>query len=97
MTDREQVVKGLKTVWICDTSRIHNLEDKDCINCPYRCESGLCNGQQLADDAIALLKEQEAVVRCKDCKYYHGVNLGCGALNLYPKPDWFCADGERKE
>jgi len=43
------------------------------------------------------------VVRCRDCKYYEGEN----ALVLFPcklngsgcahKPDWFCADGERKE
>ena len=43
------------------------------------------------------LPEVVEVVRCKDCKYYHGANFGCGVLNLYPKPDWFCADGVKKE
>ena len=80
--DREKVIKGLETVWICDTSRISNLEDEDCISCPYRGESGLCNGQQLADDALALLQEQKAVkpieVFRKDtnCYEYHCKRCG---------------------
>ena len=61
-------------------------------------------------DALALLKEQEAVVLCKDCK--HG---GCRTQKLdgsifrvvckkhgtkknevWMDADWFCADGERR-
>ena len=66
----------------------------NCTECPLFSEDE-CE-DKLMHDVLAFLKEQEAVVRCKDCKYYHGVNFGCGALNLYPKPDWFCADGERR-
>ena len=44
------------------------------------------------------------VVRCKDCKFYHKADRGhpdtdwckrliCGTI----KPDFFCADGERRE
>ena len=53
-----------------------------------------------------LLKEQEAVVYCKDCKYgkIHGINVECIAheeVGYDPEPwhplEWFCADGERKE
>ena len=51
-------------------------------------------------------KEQEAVVRCKDCRYwlpmnrfhedYHPGNGEC-ELNCWVRQmDWFCADGERK-
>ena len=56
-------------------------------------------------DAIALLKEQEAVVRCKDCKHcYFASNrvpnersYACEKHGIDIVPDWFCADGERKE
>ena len=59
------------------------------------------------ETAIAMLKEQEAVVRCKDCK--HRGNSGKCVLSaiseeknfplfmLDNRGDWFCADGERKE
>ena len=49
-----------------------------------------------------VLKEQEAVVRCKDCKkcdlpeeepYEDGYCSQCG----YVKMDWFYADGERRD
>ena len=49
-----------------------------------------------------LLKEQDAVVRCKDCKYGEqwGVLIGCGTskgFGITHNPDWYCADGVRKE
>ena len=53
-----------------------------------------------------LLKEQEAVVHCKDCKHgeIHGIDVECVAheeVSYDPEPwhplDWFCADGERAE
>lgn len=46
-------------------------------------------------EILALLKEQESVVRCKDCKFRDN---GCLQLEKdhYPDDDWFCADGERK-
>ena len=37
------------------------------------------------------------VVRCRDCKYYHGVNEECGCNGGYHSKDWFCADGERRD
>ena len=58
-------------------------------------------------DALALLKEQEAVVWCKDCKHLfdgeHTKNC-CDVLmgkagwlkEISVSPDWFCADGERR-
>ena len=57
------------------------------------------------ENAVRLLKEQEAVVRCKYCK--HGRicnNLILGKIVDCPKGtphihnlDWFCADGERMD
>lgn len=42
-------------------------------------------------------KRDEEIVRCKDCKHYDGnecmIKMGWFAV----LPDWFCADGERKE
>ena len=54
MADREKIIKGLE---IC--------EKKDCVLCPYKDEkdetySGFCE-QVLKQDALALLKEQDAV------------------------------------
>ena len=54
-------------------------------------------------DAIAALKEQPEIVRCKNCKHYDDVTTECADIgspcyrNGYCEPDWFCADGARKE
>lgn len=44
------------------------------------------------------------VVRCKDCKYYKVEGGQCPADNTgdryyswIPDPDWYCADGERRD
>ena len=51
----------------------------------------------LVRDAIDLLKEQDTVVRCKDCKYHGKDTCSAGAGIAYPPPDdWYCADGERR-
>jgi len=51
----------------------------------------------LIDDTLALLKEQEAVVRCKDCEQ----NGQCSIQFKFAESDdpgnWFCAYGKRKE
>ena len=44
--------------------------------------------KEMAED---LLKEQEAVVRCKDCRK----NMMC-EMTIHKPKDWFCADGERR-
>ena len=47
-----------------------------------------------------LLKEQEAVVRCKDCKWFHQAFKSEGRCikhdDDFHEPNWVCADGERK-
>ena len=49
-------------------------------------------------DALALLKEQEAVVRCKDCKKrYTVLCIQEEAGNINNQDDWFCADGIAKD
>jgi len=60
---------------------------------------------ELVRDAIVLLKEQEAVVRCKDCKHWYFADNRipseqenvCGRNGIIVTPDWYCADGERKD
>lgn len=49
----------------------------------------------LGETECNLLK---AIVRCKDCKR-RGNPLSCKleSEGMYPDPDWFCAEGERKD
>ena len=53
-------------------------------------------------------KYVQELVRCKNCKYYHSYECendyelrrikDCGCNPPFDvDPDWFCADGERKE
>ena len=96
MPDREKVIKGIRKC----------LSHKPCSenDCPYENE---CAVEHLNDplirDALALLKDQPQIVRCKDCKFgfseYGYVfctkpHVEKGSANH--KPDWLCADGERK-
>lgn len=49
------------------------------------------------DDAVALLKEQPEIVRCKDCKYWHdSINCPLYSEGMLTDGNWFCADGERR-
>ena len=67
----------------------------------------LVDGDYLAGglyEARELLKSKHVdavpVVRCKDCKWKiidDEGDLFCGFRGRYEKPDWFCADGERRE
>ena len=63
----------------------------------YYRDHGDTHNSLMACDALALLKEQPEIVRCKDCKHrfdgccYNNLNFG-----VYVANNWFCADGERK-
>ena len=91
MPDRNIVIKGLECC----------MPEHICRGCPYQ-EKGECeDGVKSIEDAIALLKEQPEIIRCKDCK--HGADTvingeylfkTCGGVNH--EPDWFCADGKRR-
>ena len=90
MTDREKVIKGID---IC-LQRFHCGED-----CPYYDNCGIGCTEQLREDALALLKDQPEIVRCKDC-LHRSENHRCYADNpmrgQFVGNDWFCADGERR-
>ena len=65
--------------------------------------------REALDMAIILLKEQETIVRCKDCKFakksvhrskedeYKCILSEFEGLYDYHNKDWFCADGEKGE
>ena len=93
MTDREKVINCLK-----DIEQIMVCRQEIC---PREELQYWIELQEGVADALALLKEQEAVVRCKDCKWKYeddGRSL-CGYHSgWFPaEPDWFCADGVMRE
>lgn len=59
------------------------------VGCPYY-KSALCL-ELLRKDTLELLKEQETVIRCKDCKRH----LECDYW-IENGDDWYCANGERR-
>jgi len=84
MPDREKVIKAIE---ICYSGK-HN-----CTECElFHVED--CN-DQLMRNVLELLKEQETIVRCKDCKHYDTITGMCGKGNTHGYADtWSCADGE---
>lgn len=76
------------------------------VECPEECNSML----EWAADEVAKMPSAQPVVRCKDCKWYEIYQLKkdgtddrrykpsyCVNLAFHAQPDWYCADGERKE
>ena len=63
---------------------------------------GYNNGLEAGKNiALTLLKEQEAVVRCNDCKWFkwgdsNDETVYCKLHERCHDWNWFCADGERK-
>ena len=68
---------------------------------------GMAYAQSILEN---LPSAQQEIIRCKDCKYSYAMITAkskdgqerwirfCDKhKNWYPKDDWFCADGERKE
>ena len=90
--DREKVIKGLEETEIMLKQAVDRGGEMAVMGA-FKCLNNVT-------DALALLKEQEAVVRCKDCKrrgtYDCPVYVGGDGMCSEPD-DWFCADGERKE
>jgi hypothetical protein len=82
MTDRERVVNRLKRL----IKAAHN-DSRDFVYVTVG----------TAGVIVRLLEEQEAVVRCKDCKKrYTVLCIQEEAGNINNQDDWFCADGERR-
>ena len=103
MPDREKVIKGWETVlsrdpldapWDLIDDTLALLKEQKTANL-YKCPN--CGTWVSAEN----------VVRCRDCKHSdYGTDeegnrfMKCiGSVKAYggTTPDWFCADGERKE
>ncbi len=82
------------------------LTNGKCTECKFSKGRMFTTCRYLMEDAFELLKEQQQIVRCKDCKYCT-ISAGkkwrqdfgksiyeCDHKGLcYVEPDWFCADG----
>ncbi len=98
MADLEKVIKGLNS---CAKWMEKNDVDA-CNSCPYHsCDENNCIAM-VNSEAIVLLKEQETIVRCKDCMHsikkdeqYYCTAEYSSRIAFVP-PDWYCHDGERK-
>lgn len=101
-TDLSKIIKGLEC---CQASMREEEPFAMCEECPYNdislfvdcCRSVLCK------DAVELMKKQEEVVHCKDCKYsidysatFRVRPYKCELHIFSREADWFCADGERR-
>ena len=88
MADREKVLEAIENC----------IGVPKCRDCPWEdCEGFVRHieiPESLAKAAYELLKEQEGVVRCKDCKHYMTIHCTCDGCCI--SDDWFCADGERR-
>ena len=85
MTEREKVVQNLEEV----------IADAIYPDRPRKFMMSL----ELAEDALALLKAQEPVVRCKDCMYWKSDMLThfwkpCDVVST--DKDWYCPCGKRR-
>ena len=53
--------------------------------------------EELLKDAMELLKAQPKIVRCKDCVSRDPRDGMCEHVQQIRDPDWFCADGDRRD
>ena len=53
--------------------------------------------QELKEFINGFSKDAVVVVRCKDCKYYSGQFCNKNDVYPWPKDDWYCPDGVKRE
>ena len=63
------------------------------------CTSDDCE-YEMHKAVLSMLKEQEAVVRCKDCRHYNIIGCAggfgwCERYDVGHTDEWFCADGKK--
>lgn len=94
MADREKVIEGLEN---CKDIHRAGRWAQGCAFCGYADKRQPDCFLALMDDAIALLKEQPEIVRCKDCKHWDSEERNCNIKIgwLACGADWFCADGTK--
>ena len=86
--DKKKVIKGLEDISDYFYNLYRDVDDRE----EYAKHH---DRMSIVDDAIVLLKEQEAVVRCKDCRDY--LDIKCSCYELCKGENWYCADGVKKE
>ena len=94
MPDREKTIKCLEAcTGVTDDCAGHSCPywDFDDSVVDWGCRI------QMEKDALALLKEQDAIVRCKDCKYWLYESYCDKHDKGQENADWFCAGGKRRE
>ena len=96
----ERMIELLKIEHECMLRYAHDDCDRKCADCEFVQEDGELH--EMYTNVVCLLKEQEAVVRCKDCRWAEvsdNEHTWCDHVDheFCHKNDWFCADGERKE
>lgn len=100
----EEAKQVIFTEWKC-------VDRNDGIHCDRKCEEcdlvlpidTIRDAYNIALNAMEIVNDAEKIVRCRDCTFY--VDSGCGNVDsespcrnlLDVRPDWFCADGERRE
>lgn len=67
MTSREEIINSLNA---CMDVHRSGLWSSGCAFCSYAKQSNPKCYMNLTKDVIELLKEQQEIVRCKDCKYW---------------------------
>lgn len=63
--NKEKVVNDLEAMWVCCKNR-QNIKAYDEIE-----REMFADWAKTIDDVLALLKEQEAIVKCKNCRYWY--------------------------
>lgn len=105
MADREKVIKWFEYDYLPRVGAYRKDCKQGCDACaPMHDGDDYCDIDMLCK-ILDLLKEQEAVVRCKDCKHgvksptfrYYPNTTWCHKHSKLHNDDWFCADGESKE
>ena len=92
----EDIDKVIRCLEIClNDSNVCGIM---CEKCQYESDYHRHCHEILMAAALELLKEQQQIVRCKDCRY-RGNSLNCllESEGLTVPDDWFCADGEVKD
>ena len=109
-TDKKEIVKKLedetKRIYTIRTTLFKDGESKQISETIYR-EPFVTLTVEEADRILAMLKEQEIVVRCKDCRYglyctdrettYQCFKWNSGEFGMIHEQNWFCADGVKKD
>ena len=96
----EEAKQVIFTEWKC-------VDRNDGIHCDRKCEDcdlvlpidTIREAYNIALNAMDIVDGVDKIVTCKDCKHWneeeHDCNIKAGHFTA--PPDWFCADGERKE